>query len=57
MKIIVTESQMKMVIENSQKPTRISDVLINIWDKQTKIKPGVFYIFLNIRLRCPHLDI
>jgi len=36
MKIIVTESQMKMVIENSQKPTRVSDVLINIWDKQTK---------------------
>jgi hypothetical protein len=36
MKIIVTESQMKMVIENSQKPTRVSDVLINMWDKQTK---------------------
>ncbi len=36
MKIIVTESQMKMVIENSQKPTRITDVLTNMWDKQTK---------------------
>jgi hypothetical protein len=36
MKIIVTESQMKMVIENSQKPTRITDILIDMWDKQTK---------------------
>jgi hypothetical protein len=36
MKIVITESQMKMVIENSQKPTRVSDVLINMWDKKTK---------------------
>ena len=36
MKIIITESQMKMVVENSQKPTRVSDALINMWDKQTK---------------------
>jgi hypothetical protein len=36
MKIIITESQMKMVVENSQKPTRVSDVLINMWEKQTK---------------------
>lgn len=36
MKIIITESQMKMVIENSQKPTRKTDILISMWDKQTK---------------------
>jgi hypothetical protein len=36
MKIIITESQMKMVVENSKNPTRISDILISMWDKQTK---------------------
>ena len=36
MKIIITESQMKMVVENSKKPTRISDILISMWDEQTK---------------------
>jgi hypothetical protein len=36
MKIIITESQMKMVVENSKKPTRITDILIDMWDKQTK---------------------
>jgi hypothetical protein len=36
MKILITESQMKMVIENSQKTTRVTDILIDMWDKQTK---------------------
>jgi hypothetical protein len=36
MKIIITESQMKMVVENSKNPTRISDILISMWDEQTK---------------------
>jgi hypothetical protein len=36
MKIIITESQMKMVVENSKTPTRISDILISMWNEQTK---------------------
>ena len=36
MKIVITESQMRMVIESSNKPTRKSDILVKMWDKQTK---------------------
>jgi hypothetical protein len=38
MKIVITESQMRMVIESSNKPTRKSEILKKMWDKQTKEK-------------------
>jgi hypothetical protein len=43
MKIVIKESQMRMVIESSNKPTRKSDILYKLWDKEKSEKGYATY--------------